>query len=109
LIRSFHLTALLVCVIAQTLPQALGWRAVTLKFKNQQFSGHPRRDIYFFGDSSARSVNSGVVLRGKKKLRIWNPHTGMGEVARFKAGSETTDVQLVLGPVSSLFYVSERK
>src|SRR5215510_12943901 len=31
LIRSLHLTALLACVIAQTLSQALGWRAVAFK------------------------------------------------------------------------------
>jgi hypothetical protein len=31
MIRSLHLTALLACVIAQTLSQALGWRAVAFK------------------------------------------------------------------------------
>ena len=37
------------------------------------------RDIYFFANSSPKSIDTKVVLRGKKPLRIWNPHTGAQE------------------------------
>ena len=39
------------------------------------------RDIYFFANSSEKPVDTKVVLRGKKDLRIWNPHTGEREQA----------------------------
>jgi hypothetical protein len=52
-----------------------------------------------------------VVLRGKKALRIWNPHTGDSQAAELTAGEANgqpvTTVHLVLPPVSALFYVEE--
>ena len=69
------------------------------------------RDIYFFANSSERQVDTKVVLRGKKDLSIWNPHTGAREQAQATlakaGGGEVTVVRLVLSPVSSLFYVQE--
>ena len=68
------------------------------------------RDIYFFANSSEKSVDTTVALRGKKQLQVWNPHTG--EKAQFQgkhaneAGSPVTTVRLLLPPVSSLFYVA---
>ena len=68
------------------------------------------RDIYFFANSSEKSVDTTVVLKGKKQLQVWNPHTGekaqsQGKHA-YEAGSPVTTVRLVLPPVSSLFYVA---
>jgi hypothetical protein len=69
------------------------------------------RDIYFFANSSSRAIDTTVVLRGKKALRIWNPHTGGEEPAEFTAaeanGQSVTPVRLVLPAVSSLFFIQE--
>lgn len=68
------------------------------------------RDIYFFANSSEKQVDTKVILRGKKGLNIWNPHTGTTEevqTMQAKVGaSDVTEVHLVLPPVSSLFYVT---
>lgn len=69
------------------------------------------RDIYFFANSSPKDVDTKVVLRGKKSLRIWNPHTGDQETAEFTQGEANgepvTTVRLVLPSVSSLFFIGE--
>ena len=69
------------------------------------------RDIYFFANSSPNPVYTTVVLRGRKTLRTWNPHTGereQAEITRGEAGGQpVTRLQLVLPPVSSLFFVQE--
>lgn len=75
------------------------------KVKNNQ-------DIYFFANSSGKAIDTDVILRGKKELHIWNPHTGEREQARAKhhtqGGVPTTRVRLTLPASSSLFYVQER-
>jgi len=69
------------------------------------------QDIYFFANSSEKHVDTQVVLRGRKDLQIWNPHTGEQEPARSThtaaGGSPTTAFRLVLPPFSSLFYIQE--
>ena len=69
------------------------------------------RDIYFFANSSPKAIDTKVVLRGNKALRIWNPHTGAtgaGRVHPAEAnGQPVTTVHLVLPSVSSLFYVGQ--
>ncbi len=69
------------------------------------------RDIYFFANSSEKPVDTQVILRGKKDLTIWNPHTGEREQVQSEhseaAGQPVTTVRLVLSPVSSLFYVRD--
>lgn len=69
------------------------------------------RDIYFFANSSEKAVNTRVVLRGSKDLAIWNPHTGAIEPCRVTHATEgkqaITEVQLVLAPVSSRFFVEK--
>ncbi len=71
------------------------------------------QDIYFFANSSERHVDTEVILRGKKDLQIWNPHTGEREQAPSKHtganGSPTTTVRLVLPPYSSLFYIQKEE
>jgi hypothetical protein len=68
-------------------------------------------DIYFFANSTDNPVDTKVVLRGKKSLAIWNPHTGEKEKAELAesetAGQPVTTVHLVLPPVTSTFYVQE--
>ena len=69
------------------------------------------RDIYFFANSSPKSIDAKVVLRGHKTLRIWNPHTGAQEQAEFTQGEANgqpvTTVRLVLPSVASQFFVSD--
>ncbi|MCL5019296.1 MAG: hypothetical protein M1426_02310 [Patescibacteria group bacterium] len=71
-------------------------------------NGH---DIYFFANSTMQNMESEVVLRGKKNLAIWNPHSGEklpAQMGNEKAGAEdVTKIRLVLPPVTSLFYISE--
>ena len=69
------------------------------------------RDIYFFANSSPKDVDTKVVLRGRKTLAIWNPHTGAQEPAEVTASGTdaqpTTTVHLKLASVTSLFFVGE--
>ena len=69
------------------------------------------RDIYFFANSSPKAIDTKIVLRGKRSLTIWNPHTGEQQPAEFAQGNANgqpvTTVHLVLPSVSSLFYVQE--
>jgi hypothetical protein len=69
------------------------------------------RDIYFFANSSPNAVDTKVVLRGRKNLRLWNPHTGESQGAEFTpgdaGGQEITTVRLVLPSVSSLFFIGQ--
>ena len=69
------------------------------------------RDIYFFANSTDKDVDAKVILRGKKSLKIWNPHTGEARPAEFASGDAggqaATTIHLVLPAVSSLFYIGE--
>jgi hypothetical protein len=69
------------------------------------------RDIYFFANSSPKSIDTKVVLRGRKNLRIWNPRTGELQAAEFTPGESSsqaiTTVRLVLPSVTSLFFIGE--
>lgn len=69
------------------------------------------RDIYFFANSSERAVKTEVTLRGEKRLRVWDPHTGAQAPAQYthatQNGVPVTKVDLTLPAVSSTFYVQE--
>jgi hypothetical protein len=69
------------------------------------------RDIYFFANSSPKPIDTKVVLRGRKNLRIWNPHTGEQQAAELTPGEangqEITTVHLRLSSVTSLFFIGE--
>jgi hypothetical protein len=69
------------------------------------------KDIYFFANSTDNPVDTQVVLRGEKKLSMWNPHTGERSTVEAKVsndrGESVTTVQLKLDPIKSVFYVSE--
>ncbi|MBE0595121.1 MAG: hypothetical protein IH616_22260 [Gemmatimonadales bacterium] len=68
-------------------------------------------DVYFFANSTGNSVDTKVTLRGRKSLRIWDPHTGDSrpvELTNAVAGGEpVTGFRLTLPPVRSLFLVAE--
>jgi hypothetical protein len=65
------------------------------------------RDLYFFANSSPQAIDTKVVLRGDRSLRIWDPHTGQQKPAEFTRSESVTTVRLVLPPVSSLFFIQE--
>jgi hypothetical protein len=64
------------------------------------------RDVYFFANSAARDVDTKVILRGKKSLKIWDPHTGESlRAAEISSDDNTTTVQLRLPSTRSLFFI----
>jgi hypothetical protein len=68
------------------------------------------RDFYFFANSSETVADLPVLLRGKKTLESWDPHTGAIRECASKPqqieGEEMTEFQLSLPPVKSVFVVS---
>lgn len=65
------------------------------------------RDIYFFANSTAKEIDTRVVLRGKKSLKIWDPQTGASQQpAELSPAEATTTIRLVLPATSSLFFIS---
>jgi len=68
------------------------------------------RDIYFFANSSGDTIDIPVVLKGKHRLQIWNPQTGVISECpanhQIRKGVRFTKAQLKLGPVESVFWVS---
>ena len=69
------------------------------------------KDIYFFANSRDAAVDSKVVLRGRKNLALWDPHTGERRQAETtqseQNGQPVTTVHLVLDPVKAVFFVEE--
>jgi hypothetical protein len=69
------------------------------------------RDIYFFANSQHTAVDTKVVLRGAKKLELWDPHTGArqaaGAVESEIDGQPVTTIHLSLDPVKAAFFLSE--
>ena len=69
------------------------------------------RDIYYLANLSDSVFDSTVALRGKKRLEIWDPHTGeiasadpeLGRTSR----DRTTEVRLRIEPNRSLFLVEK--
>jgi hypothetical protein len=68
-------------------------------------------DIYFFSNSKDTPVDTQVVLRGNKKLELWDPHTGERqgvECGHTEVGGQAvTSVQVSLKPVSAVFLIGE--
>jgi len=70
------------------------------------------RNIYYFGNSSDRAVETEVVLRGFMDLEVWDPMSGQispleEEHPQSKDGRQLTAVPLVLPPMTALFYVEK--
>ena len=67
------------------------------------------RNVYFFANSTDESVDQEITLRGKLRLRRWDPQTG--EIAMLKTtefvedGQSFTKAKLELDPVKSVFFV----
>jgi hypothetical protein len=65
------------------------------------------RDLYFLANSSDAPVEATVVLRGKKTLEWWDPHTGRiapaQSVHAVEHGEAVTRLVVKLGPVRSMF------
>ena len=68
--------------------------------------------VYFFSNSSDEIINTRVLLRGRLKPQLWNPHTGnlkkditVEYVER--DGQIYTRFNLVLESVKSVFLISD--
>ncbi|MFC2097486.1 glycosyl hydrolase [Bacteroidota bacterium] len=68
------------------------------------------KDIYFFANSSDNELKLPVLLRGKMSLNKWDPHSGLIEkypsTTIHKNGYDLTSLQFSLGPVKSVFFVT---
>jgi len=83
-----------------------------LKYFSYLHKVHNGKDIYFFANSSDKSISMEVLLRGKVQFENWNPHTG--EISRpadisyvKKNGQIYTCCHLNLQPVKSTFWISK--
>lgn len=69
------------------------------------------KDIYFISNSTEKGINPDVLLRGRKHLAAWDPHTGSHEKLEAAMlqiqGEECTRVRLELPSAGSVFLISE--
>ncbi|HNY14881.1 MAG TPA: glycosyl hydrolase, partial [Bacteroidales bacterium] len=69
------------------------------------------KDIYFIANSTNEPVKTSIILRGKKNLALWDPHTGEREDLNVSvseaAGQSVTTVPLSLGALKSVFYIEQ--
>lgn len=69
------------------------------------------RNIYFIANSTNEPIETSVILRGKKNLAAWNPHTGEREDLNTsvseKDGQSVTTAPLNLGALKSVFYIEQ--
>ena len=70
------------------------------------------RNIYFFANSSDRTVDTFVSLRGTMDLSLWDPMTGEiraveEKASKTKEGIDITRLELKLKPATALFFVEE--
>jgi hypothetical protein len=70
------------------------------------------KHIYYFANSSDEIVDTEVLLRGDFKLKAWDPHSGKivettKTLIKDLNKQVFTSIKLRLGPVSSIFYLSE--
>ena len=65
------------------------------------------RDVYFFANSGDEPVSADVVLRGNKRLELWDPHSRepKREADCRPNQNGTTTLKVSLGSVKSAFYV----
>ncbi len=69
-----------------------------------------RCDVYYFANTTDRTYDRPILLRGAQKLEVWDPH--VGTIAPLEVsyvtyrGEEYTEVRLKLASGRSLFYVS---
>ena len=113
-------------MITDVLNEALPVRDVTIKLEptwpvkmNMKYDGavtyiHKVKDgknIYFIANSTNEPIETSVILRGKKNLALWNPHTGEREDLNTSvsetAGQSATTVPMSLGAMKSVFYIEQ--
>ncbi len=70
------------------------------------------RDIYYFSNSSDETIKTDVMIRGKHKMQILNPHTG--DILKSDKSREVSEngtiytlLSLELEPVKSVFILAE--
>lgn len=69
------------------------------------------KDIYYFANSSDDELEIPVKLKGKMKITKWDPHSGT--IEKYPTSlirnndSDMTQLQFKLGPVESVFFVSD--
>lgn len=73
---------------------------------------HKDKDIYFFANSSDEAIDTEVLLRGKLKLKRWDPHTGeiaaINDLSKVVINGETyTKCKLNLKGVQSVFFLNQ--
>ncbi len=78
-----------------------------LTYTHKVKDGH---DVYFVSNSTEETINTKVLLRGKKELSIWDPQTGKSRKIESKQmvrnGFDMTEFQLELSGPQALFFVS---
>ena len=67
-------------------------------------------DIYYFANTTDRTYDRPILLRGAQKLEVWDPHSGIREPLEVAyvtyRGEEYTEVRLKLASGRSLFFIS---
>ncbi|WP_255498767.1 glycosyl hydrolase [Dysgonomonas sp. ZJ709] len=66
-----------------------------------------KNDVYFFANPISTAFDGQVIIKGTKKLELWNPHTGEISKAKYKLqdinGEQCTVVDLHVDPIKSIF------
>ena len=71
-----------------------------------------KQHIYYFTNSTDETISTNVMLKGKMKVKIYNPHTGdisKGDEIKHidKDGQVYTSLPIELDPVKSYFVIAE--
>ena len=71
-----------------------------------------KQHIYYFTNSTDETISTNVMLKGKMKVKIYNPHTGdisKGDEIKHidKDGQVYTSLPIELNPVKSYFVIAE--
>ncbi len=78
-----------------------------LTYTHKVKEGH---DVYFVSNSTQDTINTKVLLRGKKELSIWDPQTGKSRKIESRQmvrnGLDMTEFKLELSGPQALFFVS---
>jgi len=73
-----------------------------LKNITKEINGKKR---YFLANTNSQNISTSVILKGKFKPEIWNPHTGIIKKINYKTDNGYIIVNLQLEPYSSLFII----
>jgi hypothetical protein len=62
-------------------------------------------DLYFFSNSTAKSVTADVSIASDKTPKLWNPHNGHIKAVEYNRNDKTVVMKLKLEPIQSRFIV----